>query len=181
MENILNSFNNIEMNNVINFIIQPEFKGFLLYIKIIFIAVSAILFGAIIILLKKSSWLQSRYLEEITEFTTYRPFGIKESLMQWNRISKRLETGEESEYRLAVIEAETLLDKALAKLGYKGDNFIQKLEQLDKTILPNIKDVYKAHEIRNSIVHNPDYKLTLDKTKEVLAIYERAARDSEIF
>ena len=180
MENILDFINNIEMNNIIDFIIHPQFKGFLLYVKVIFIAVSLILFVAIIILLKKSSWLRDRYLEEITEFTAYRPFGLKESFKQWNRIAERLRTDKESEYRLAVIEAEGLLDNILSKAGYTGDNFLQKLEQLDKSNLPNIKDVYKAHEIRNDIVHNPDQKLTLDQAKEVLAIYEKAAKDSEV-
>ena len=181
MENILSFINNIEMSNIIDFIIHPEFKGFMLYIKIIFIVISLILFVATIILLKKSSWLKNRYLEEITEFTAYRPFGLKESFKQWNKIAKRLEADEESEYRLAIIEAEALFDKALTKLDYKGDNFLEKLEQLDKSTLPNIKDVHRAHKIRNDIVHDPDYKLTLDQAKEVLAIYEKATRDSEIF
>lgn len=181
MENILNFINNIEMSNIVNFIIHPEFKGFLLYIKVIFIAVSLILFVATIILLKKASWLKYRYLEEVTEFTAYRPFGVKESFKQWNKIAKRLEADKESEYRLAIIEAEALFEKALDKLGYKGDSFLEKLEQLDKSTLPNVKDVHKAHKMRNDIVHNPDYKLTLDQAKEVLAIYEKAARDSEMF
>ena len=160
---------------------HPEFTGFFLYLKIIFILISLFFLISIIILLLKSSWLKRRYLESVTEFITYRPFGVKETFKHWNKIIKRLETDREAEYKLAVIEADGLLDSVLEKMGYKGDSFAQRLEQIGPSVLPNLEEVWKVHKTRNNIVHDPDYRLTLAQAKTMLEIYEKTLRDLEMF
>lgn len=169
------------MENIIYFIIHPEFTGILLYLKIIFILISSFFLLAVIILLLKTSWARYRYLEEITEFITFRPFGVKETFKHWNKIIKRLETDRESEYKLAVIEADGLLDSVLKRMRYKGDSFSQRLEQIDPSVLPNLEEVWKVHKTRNNIVHDPDYLLTLDQAKRVLEVYEKTLRNLEMF
>ncbi len=168
------------MENIIYFIVHPEFTGHFLYLKIIFILISLILLIGLIILLLKSSWMRSRYLEALTEFVTYRPFGVKETFKHWNKIIKRLETDREAEYKLAVIEADGLLDAVLKKMGYKGDSSAQRLEQIDLSVLPNLEEVWKAHKTRDNIVHDPDYRLTLDQAKRVLEVYEKTLRNLEL-
>ena len=37
-------------------------------------------------------------------------------------------------------------------------------------------EVLNAHEIRNSVVYNPDYKLSTDQAKKILDIYESAIK-----
>ncbi len=169
------------MEKIFYFIIHPEFRGFLLYLRIIFIVISSFFLLSIIILLLRSSWMKDRYLEALTEFVTYRPFGVKETFKQWNKIVKRLETDREAEYKLAVIEADGLLESVLERMGYKGDNFVQRLEQIDPSVLPNLEEVWKAHKTRNNIVHDPDYRLILAQAKTMLEIYEKALRDLEMF
>jgi len=169
------------MEKIFYFIIHPEFGGFLLYLKIIFIVISLIFLLSIIILLLKTSWMRCRYLEGVTEFIAFRPFGVKETFKHWNKIIKRLETDREAEYKLAVIEADGLLDKVLKRMGYKGESFDQRLEQIDLSVLPNLEEVWKVHKTRNNIIHDPDYRLTLDQAKEMLEIYEKTLRDLEMF
>ena len=171
----------MEIEKIFYFIIHPEFEGFLLYLRVIFIVISLIFLISIIILFLKTSWGRARYLEAITEFVAYRPFGVKETFKHWNKIMKRLETDREFEYKLAVIESDSLLDAVFKKMGYKGEDFIQKLEQIDPSVLSNLKEVWKAHKIRDNVVHDPDYQLTLDQAKTVLAIYEKALRELEVF
>lgn len=167
--------------NIFNFIIHPQFTGFFLYIKIVFIVVSLILLIAVIILLFKTSWMRYRCLESLTEFTSYRPFGVKKTFKDWNKVIKRLESDRESEYKLAIIEADDLLSSILEQMQLKGESFSQKLEQVEPSVLPNLKEIQEAHEIRNNIVYNPDYKLSLAQTKAVLETYEKALRNLEMF
>lgn len=169
------------MEKIFYFIMHPEFIGFFPYLRIIFIVISSIFLIGIIILLLRSSWAKYRYLEAITEFITYRPFGVKKTFKYWNKIIKRLETDKEGEYKLAVIEADSLLDSVLERIGYKGDSLVQRLEQIDQSVLPNLEEIWKVHKTRDNIVHDPDYQLTLDQAKTVLAIYEKALRDLEMF
>jgi len=166
------------MNNILSLITSPTF---IFYLKIIFIVIGALFLFGIIFLLLKNSWLKRRFLEDWTEFFIYRPFGVKKTFKQWAKVLKRLETGKEADYKLAVIEADGLLNDILKKMGYKGETMAKILEQLDATILPNIEQIWKVHKIRNNVVHDPDYELSLEQARKILGIYEKTFRTLEMF
>ena len=168
-------------NDILSFLINPPFKKLIFILKIILSAISLILFISIIYFLKNTSWLQMRYLDKLMEFLNYKPAGSKKELKKWLKIKERLETNLESEFKLAVIEADTFLNDVLEKMGYKGETFGEKLEKLTIDILPNLKDLKEAHRIRNNIVYDPDYKLSLEMAKRVIDIYEKALMDLEVF
>ena len=166
------------MNNIITLITSPVF---LFYLKIIFIIIGIILFGAVVFFLLKNNWLKRYFLEDFVEVISYRPFGAKKTFKQWNKIGKKLEAGKKADYKMALIEADSLLESILKRMGYKGDNMRELLEQIDAKTLPNIENVWQAHKLRNNIVHDPDYELNLDEAKRMFQIYEQAFRDLEMF
>jgi len=166
------------MNNIFSIITSPTF---IFYLKIIFIVFGALFLLGIIFLLLKNTWLKRRFLEDWTEFLIYRPFGVKKTFKQWAKVLKRLDTGKEADYKLAVIEVDGLLSDILKKMGYKGETMAKILEQLDATILPNIEQIWKVHKIRNNVVHDPDYELSLEQARKILGIYEESFRTLEMF
>jgi len=171
----------INPDNIISFIINPKFEGVFLYIKIVFISLICLYAVLILILLLRSSWLKRRFLEDIVEISAYRPFGAKKTFKQWAKIINRLDIDKESEFKLAIIEADSLLDDILKKIGYSGETLGERLKQLNSTILPNIDQVLQAHKTRNNVIHDPDYHLTLEEAKKTMGIYEKAFRDLEVF
>jgi hypothetical protein len=116
-------------------------------------------------------------LQDLFEFLTYRPYGLRRIEKQWIKIMEKLETGKEAEYKLAVIEADSMLDNILEKMGYSGENLRDRLKHLTQATIPNLDTLLEAHKIRNNIVHDPDYRLSLEETKKVLAIYEKTFQD----
>jgi len=169
------------VDKIVSYIFHPEKWEYFIYVKISFIAVSIIFFVGIIVLLIKSSWLKRRLLEDITEFSAYRPYGAKKIFKQWMAITKKLESKKESEYKLAVIEADSLLEGILKKMGYKGETLSEILEQVDASVLPNINEVKEAHKIRNNLAYDPDYHLTQELAEKTLSAYENAFRSLELF
>lgn len=169
------------MDNILSFILSPANKVIFLLLKIIFVFFSLLFIAGAVVLLIRNTWLKRRYLEDMIEFTTYRPYGVKETFKQWSRILKRLETNKEADYKLAIIEADGLLDDVFKKMGYKGESIGDRLKQIDAGTLPNIDQIWEAHKVRNNVVHDPDYRLTLDQAKKTLAIYEQTFRYLEIF
>ncbi len=155
--------------------------SFLFYSKIIFIIISVGFVVGIIILLIKNSWIKDTYVEDFVEFSTYRPYGAQKTFKQWGKVIKRLETGKEGEYRMAIIEADSLLEEALRGIEYKGERISDLLNQVDSKVLPSIDRIKSAHEFRNKIVHNPSYELTLNETKKIISVYEQAFRDLQMF
>jgi len=169
----------IDINNIIQFLTAPTFIFFL---KIIFISIGAILSFGIIIILINTNWIRLRFLENWIEFLIYRPFGASKTFKQWAKINKRLDSGRAVEYKISLIEADALLDDVLEKMGFKGENMKERLDRLaDSRALVDVESIQKAHKLRNDIVYDSNYELTLDKTKETLQIYEKALRDLELF
>jgi hypothetical protein len=181
MENYVPSGLGTTLDKIINFILYPQFEGIFLYIKILFIVISLLLIAAIIYFLFINSWLKRFILEDLTETITTRPYGAKRTFKHWNRIQKRMGAKTEDEYRLAIIEADNLLDDVLTKMGYEGDSILDKLNQISETVLPNVKQVLEAHQLRNNIVHDPDYKISPESISKAMDIYEKALHDLEAF
>jgi len=164
----------MEILNIINSI---NFTPILLVIKIIFLIITAIFAIGIIFFLATSSFLKISYLIDIAEFFTYRPYGVRKIVSDWNKIVRRLDSGLEAEYKLAVIEADSLLDDILKRMGFGGETLGERLEKLTVVSLANIEEVKEAHKTRNNIVHDPNYKLTLNEAKNLISIYEKALLD----
>jgi len=167
-------------SNIIYFILEPEFRGILLFVRNIFILVSLLMIVGIIILLIKGSWFKAYLIEDVVETFTKMPYGKKKTLTYWNKIKERINSNREDEYKLAIIEADDLLDRVLEKMGYKGDTLTDKLKQVSEAIIPNIDKVWEAHKLRNNIVHDPDYIVNFDLAKRAIGIYEKTFQDLEV-
>jgi len=170
----------ISLNTIISFLASPEIQQKLLWVKFGFLLTGLILLIFIVVLVLKTHYLQWLFLENVWEFFTFRPFGAKRITKIWNRIITRLNTNSESESKMAVIEADDLLDVSLKRLGFTGGTLEEKLGKLTAATVGNLDDVYAAHKVRNNIVHNPDYRLSQDEAKAALEAYQRAFNSLQI-
>lgn len=164
-------------NKIISFLISPPFSKSLSILKNVFIIFSILFLIGIIYYFSKSSWFRLIIWEDLTNFLFPRVAPRKRKIeKKWKEILLRLEKGIESELKLAVLEAEIILDESLEKIGHPGETLGEKLKKLTPEILPNLEEVFQAHQIRNNIVHDPTYKLSLEESKRVISIYERALK-----
>lgn len=164
-----------KVNQIILYLISPPppFDQWLIIVRTIFIALSLLFLFLIIYFIFKTSWLRLRFLEDTAELLTYQPFGARKIIKEWNKIEHRLEAGLETESKLAVIEADSMLNDVLEKMGFAGETLEERLKNLTSNSLSNIEQVWEAHKIRNNIVHDPNYQLSLDESRRVISIYKQ--------
>ncbi len=167
------------INQITDFIFNPTSIGWVLAIKIIFIIVFLFLAGFIIFVLVKTTWLKRLFIWDLQEFFTRRPFGVLKVGKGWEGIEVRLGTQMESEWKLALIEADKMLDDTLNRMGFGGQSLGERLERLTTATLPNLEEIKTAHKVRNNIIHDPTYKLILDEAKKIILIYKKALTDLE--
>lgn len=160
-------------------IISSELQSKVLLVKILFLLISLFLSGFIIWLLRKTEWLKYWFGQDLVEFRSFKAFEAVSFVKRWERIKRRLRKDWEPELKLSIIEADQLLDDLLKRMGYTGESLGERLKKLNSNILPNIDEIFKAHKIRNNVIHDPDYKLSLSKTKEVIKIYEETFQNLE--
>ena len=149
-------------------------------VKIIFALAGFIFLGFIMFMLMRTQWIRFKYLFDLVEFFTFRPYGVRRITKAWTKIQQRLQSGDETEYKLAVIEANSMLEETLKRLGILGKTFKERLSNITPTIIPNLNDVIKAHQTRDSIVHDPNFRLSLIDAQKTLDIFEEAFRSLDL-
>jgi len=167
-------YNFFGVKDFIYFISSSQIQDMLFPVKIVFIFFTVFFLVFVIYFMINSSWLQYKFLEDTTEFFSWQAFGQRELSKQLAKIRKRTESGMESDYKLAIIDADDLLEEILDNRGYDGGDFNERIEKAGRLVSSILDELIKAHETRNSIVYNSDYKLSVDQGKRILDIYESA-------
>lgn len=75
-----------------------------------------------------------------------------------------------------IAEADKLLDKALKDLNIKGTTMAERMKTANKIFKEN-DAVWKAHKLRNKLVHETDIKLKKKDVIIAMSSYRRALRD----
>ena len=159
----------LETLSIVN---NPELQQILGPIRWVFgiFGLLLVLFSAFVLL--RTMWIKFAFVFDFTEFFTFRPYGLRKIAGKWQKVQRRLETANEAEYKLAIIEADGMLNDILLRMNFRGETLGDRLKTLTSTIIPNLDDVWKAHQTRNNVVHDPDYRLTLQEAQKTLLIYQ---------
>jgi len=167
-------YNFLGVKDFIYFISSPQLQDYLFPVKIVFVSFAMFFLAFVIYFMINSSWLQYKFLEDATEFFSWQAYGTRETSRKWNKIKKRIEAGNESDYKLAIIDADDFLADVLDNRGYEGKDMEDAIQKAGKLMSPILKDVLMAHEVRNLIVYDSNYKLPIDQAKKILNTYESA-------
>jgi len=173
---------NLYLKHMIEFIetiLSPDIQSKFFILKFIFIFFSLFAFGFIIFAWRQTRWVGRTFMKNWTEFSSMKTYEAVGFEKKWEKVKKRLGKNWESEAKLAIIEADNLLDSLLKRMAFKGESLGERLKQVSKEILPSLDDVWDAHKTRNDIVHDPDYRLSMKKARSVLEFYEEAFKSLE--
>ena len=162
------------MIEIVKEITQIAYGREFLPLKILSIIASVFFIGVIIYAKRATGWARIGSREKWSEFWSAEPYEKTLFIKKWDEIKGRLGKGWDSEGKLAIIEADALLNKVLESLAYGGDDMGERLKNIDKGLLPNLDDVWGAHKLRNDIVHDPDYHLNSQKIYWAIGVYEKA-------
>ncbi len=163
------------MNEIINglFLAIQLFSGIVSWIMFVFIIYFAI---------KTDFWTKKIYN---VFYAFRRPPTVTSALRidvskEWDMIQKRLQAQDEANCKLAVIEADKLLDTVLKKLTIPGETMGERLKTVPIGQLPSLDNVWQAHKLRNHLVHTTEFVLTNDKAKKAIEIYHQALKELKV-
>lgn len=95
---------------------------------------------------------------------------------RWQQIEGLLlQKGNEMNYKLAIIEADKLLDHALIVLNFPGKTTAERL-QFASYKHADLKHVWWAHKVRNMVVHDVKYEISSGATRKVIGLFKRALK-----
>ena len=103
---------------------------------------------------------------------------VSPTVQRWEKILAHLHSEKESDWRLAVLEADIMLDEFVTNLGYQGDSLGEKMKGVEKSDFTTIDQAWEAHAIRNKIAHEGTaFVLTEREAKRVIKLYEEVFRE----
>ena len=95
------------------------------------------------------------------------------SQKRWERVLSHVNSERESDWRLAVLEADVLLDEMVSNMGYHGDSLGEKLKGVEKSDFTTLDQAWEAHAVRNRIAHEgAAFTLTEREAKRIVKLYE---------
>lgn len=100
---------------------------------------------------------------------------------RWMDVQQHLATDNPNDWKLAIIEADVLLERMLEKAGFAGTTIADRLRSASARSFQTIDDAWQAHRVRNQIAHGgADFVLTQKIAKETLIMYERVFKEFDM-
>ena len=96
---------------------------------------------------------------------------------RWDVIKAHLDSNRETDWKIAVIEADKLVDEAFGRAGFPGATFGDVLMNIAPGNLVSLDGVWWAHKVRNRLAHETDYFLRYTEARQAIAYYEAALHE----
>lgn len=91
---------------------------------------------------------------------------------RWQDVLTHIESDRPNDWKLAIIEADIVLEELLTTLGYAGTTIGDKLKSVSPTNFRTINQAWRAHNVRNRIAHEgADFNLSKIEAQQTIAEY----------
>lgn len=141
------------------------------------IIISIIALGGILFVLYRIFYLQKKRVVHLVDFF------LREEMPEirtnkWDEIQKKIDSENSADWKTAVIEADSLVDEIIKKIGYKGADLGERLKNIEPSDFTNLQNVWEANRIKNKIVREGEtFQLTQKEAKEALEKYQKALKE----
>jgi hypothetical protein len=143
------------------------------------IIAALLLFAGIIYVVIRIRQIRREEKEEFDEIIVAKGSEEKKA-EKWNRLVDLASSENESDWRLAILEADTMLDDMVNVMGYKGEGLGEKLKQIERSDFNTLDKAWEAHKIRNQIAHaGSDHVLTKREVRRVIDLYKQVFEEFE--
>lgn len=153
-------------------------------------SVLSILFGSFLFWLLVIGfllWLWKRYLGEQVHFMEKKHAllydlahsghvteNANDKAARWQKITEQVNSSDVTQWKIAIMDADILLDEVLTEQGFAGETVADRLaDARNHKELTTVEYVAEAHGVRNRIAHHGNFSLGAREAKSAIAMYER--------
>lgn len=100
---------------------------------------------------------------------------------RWEKIKQLFRSGDPASWRIAIIEADSMLEQMLITLGYEGSSVAERLKKVEPSDFPTLQYAWEAHKVRNKIAHEGmNYRVGPEDAARVMRLYEFVFQDASV-
>lgn len=89
---------------------------------------------------------------------------------EWMQFLERAAKVSPTEARMLVIEADSIADLALQRLGIVGEDMGERMKSLDRSF-PHLERFWELHKLRNNLAHNPGMQIEVAELERAIHSY----------
>jgi hypothetical protein len=150
--------------------LASTFVFFTTVVSMLFIA--GIIYTSLKLHTLEKMWKKTLYPDD----TTFAVEKTKNS--RWERVVAHISSDNPSDWRLAILECDIILEEMLDNEGFIGNTISDKLKTADSADFQTLNNAWEAHKIRNAIAHEgQDFTLTQREARRIVALYESVFRE----
>lgn len=98
---------------------------------------------------------------------------------RWKKVEELFHSQNPNDWRVAIIEADAMLEDLTLQLGYNGATLGERLRKIERSDFPTLNHAWEAHKVRNKIAHEgSNFHLTPQHAWHVYKLYETVFRDA---
>lgn len=99
---------------------------------------------------------------------------------KWAKVLEHVNSEHPSDWKLAILEADIMLNDMLEKMGYAGATMSDKLKSVEPSDFDTLQEAWEAHKIRNSIAHEgSDYVVNKPEAERVIRLFKKVFEEFE--
>ena len=98
----------------------------------------------------------------------------KQKNERWSRVEEYMRSNNHSDWKIAVLEADNILDEVVERMGYKGESLGERLKSVEASDFPFLDEAWQAHKVRNNVAHKgTNFELNRSEAEQTINIYNR--------
>ena len=97
---------------------------------------------------------------------------------RWRQVLHLLFSTSQNDWKLAVIEADAMLEVLLGDLGFKAETLGERLKLAGEQGFQSLSIAWEVHNVRNRIAHEGStFELSHHEVKRIISLYEKIFRE----
>lgn len=100
---------------------------------------------------------------------------------KWLHVQQLINSNNPSDWRIAILEADIMLDELLIASGYVGDSVGDKLKMVEPSDMLTLDKAWEAHKVRNRLAHaGSEFDLNEREAQRVIGLYGQVFEEFQI-
>jgi hypothetical protein len=149
----------------------------MLFVQFFSLIISFILFAFWVNLHKKAGILKTKVAQVRQAFRGSAAMPKEKIESRWKKIEEKISSYNSSDWKVAIIEADSTLDELIKSLGYIGDTMGERMKQIKPGQFPYLDEAWRVHKVRNFLAHDPNYELHRDVAQHAIDIYKKIFKE----
>lgn len=143
----------------------------LIWLQLVSAIISALFVWGLVYCIIKSGF-HTYQLERWMDILNLKTLPKRRAIIAWRQIQRRLKKGGQTNYKLAILEADKIFDEILKLSGFTGESMNERVRKAEEGEIPNIEKLVQAHRTARKILLDPEFNVDLTLAKETIKIYQ---------